>query len=91
MIGHKGEIVVEGPFSNYSAYCRMLSAATECAVVAAQGTTGTSSGAALLALGANVPDTDRDAVAANKEVSMLYRDYARRWRSEVRKRTKAAF
>ncbi len=91
MTGHKGDIVVEGPFSNYSAYCRMLSAATECAVVAAQGTTGTSSGAALLALGANVPDTDRDAGAANKEDSMLYRDYARRWRSEVRKRTKAAF
>ncbi|PUB14295.1 FGGY-family carbohydrate kinase [Yoonia sediminilitoris] len=49
LIGHTGPIVVEGPFARNTAYCQMLVAATGCPVTVANGATGTSHGAALLA------------------------------------------
>lgn len=50
LIGHRGPAVVEGPFARNAAYLDMLAAATGGPVLAAAGTTGTSQGAALLAL-----------------------------------------
>lgn len=49
LIGHGGEIIVEGPFARNRAYLEMLAAATGSPVEAAGSATGTSQGAALLA------------------------------------------
>ncbi|MCU0910250.1 MAG: carbohydrate kinase, partial [Rhodobacteraceae bacterium] len=50
LAGHEGPVVVEGPFARNAAYCAMLAAACGCAVVPSADATGTSHGAALLAL-----------------------------------------
>jgi len=50
LTGHQGPIIVEGPFAANTGYSRMLSAATKCKVLAAESATGTSQGAAILAL-----------------------------------------
>jgi sugar (pentulose or hexulose) kinase len=50
LAGHDGPIVVEGPFARNPAFCAMLAAATGAAVVPSADATGTSHGAALLAL-----------------------------------------
>ncbi len=50
LIGHRGPAVVEGPFARNAPYLDMLAAATGGAILAAGGVTGTSQGAALLAL-----------------------------------------
>ncbi len=50
LIGHKGPVIVEGPFARNSAYLAMLSAATASAIIPTVSATGTSQGAALLAV-----------------------------------------
>ncbi len=49
LIGHRGPIIVEGPFARNRAYLLMLGAATGSEVVPMVSATGTSQGAALLA------------------------------------------
>lgn len=48
LVGHRGPIIVEGPFARNRAYLRMLSVATGCELVPTISATGTSQGAALL-------------------------------------------
>lgn len=48
LAGHRGDIVVEGPFAENTEYLSMLAVATKCAVAGASNATGTSQGAALL-------------------------------------------
>ena len=48
-IGHRGPVIVEGPFARNRTYLAALSQATGCTVEAAGSATGTSQGAALLA------------------------------------------
>lgn len=48
LTGHRGDIIVEGPFSTNICYLEMLAAATNCPVLATRNATGTSQGAALL-------------------------------------------
>ena len=50
LTGHRGVIVVEGPFSRNPDFLSMLASATGCAVRTSGTTTGTAQGAALLAL-----------------------------------------
>jgi sugar (pentulose or hexulose) kinase len=50
LIGAAGPVIVEGPFSRNPTYLRMLAAVTGRPVLAPDGATGTSQGAALLAL-----------------------------------------
>ncbi|WP_204115532.1 FGGY-family carbohydrate kinase [Shimia biformata] len=83
-IGHSGEIVVEGPFNRNEMFLHALAAVTGSKVLAADGATGTSQGAALLA-GRSSPHNmdnlrpfsgsifDRDAVQA---YAMAWRDLA---------------
>jgi sugar (pentulose or hexulose) kinase len=52
LIGHQGEIVVEGPFARNRAYLGMLAAAMATTVRPSPGATGTARGAALLVTGA---------------------------------------
>ena len=82
LIGHRGTILVEGPFARNGAYCDMLSAATGSAVAKAGSATGTSQGAALLAAPGAIsglryadhpPPRARDAMQR----------YARRWAEAV--------
>ncbi|MEQ8445470.1 MAG: FGGY-family carbohydrate kinase [Pelagibacterium sp.] len=87
LTGASGHVVVEGPFARNLLYLAMLAAATDRRVLANAGSaTGTSTGAALLALGANtkpglayaatdLSSGDADAMAA----------YASQWRSAVAK------
>ncbi|SIN99493.1 FGGY-family carbohydrate kinase [Vannielia litorea] len=49
LTGHRGPVVVEGPFARNGAYLDLLSAATGETVAASEGSTGTSQGCALLA------------------------------------------
>ena len=49
LIGHRGPVIVEGPFVRNRAYMAMLSVATGVKVIPAGSATGTSQGAALLA------------------------------------------
>lgn len=48
--GHNGTIIIEGPFAGNPSFCTMLATVTNCTVEASGGATGTSEGAALLAL-----------------------------------------
>ena len=82
LIGHRGEIVVEGPFGRNAEFCRMLSAATGCRVVTAESATGTSHGAALLAMGQATSDTP-ETEATVTETSEDMRRYAGLWRDAV--------
>ncbi|WP_424988886.1 hypothetical protein [Microbulbifer sp. S227A] len=65
LIGHRGEIVVEGPFSRNLSYRRMLRVATGSDVVAMNSATGTSQGAALV-LDGTVRDEGQKAVQSHK-------------------------
>jgi len=80
---HKGPIVVEGPFAGNESFCAMLAAATGCLVETANGVTGTSKGAALLADAqqgfANDPAVNRFAPDSDRTLI----DYAERWRENL--------
>ena len=51
LIGHRGPVIVEGPFARNEAYLAMLAAAMGAPVIAAEAATGTAPGAALLVPG----------------------------------------
>ena len=76
-IGHRGLVVVEGPFARNLPYLQMLSAALGCPVVPSEGATGTSRGAALLASGAGALHLPN---APPVTVPTGFADYAARWR-----------
>lgn len=70
LTGARGEIIIEGPFSRNRTYLEMLHAVTGRRVLAMTGSsTGTSVGAALLALGRNhmLPKTDESPVEVDQE------------------------
>jgi sugar (pentulose or hexulose) kinase len=81
MTGAQGVTVVEGPFAGNAVYRAMLSAATSRPAIAVAGT-GTSIGAALLAL----PDRLRQAEqqTARHESSADMAVYARKWMAKVK-------
>lgn len=84
LIGHRGPIVVEGPFAQNRPYRLMLAAATGSQVEASDSATGTSQGAALLALeghNASLAKPDQDALSF--EETHLLVQYARRWNDHV--------
>jgi sugar (pentulose or hexulose) kinase len=80
LIGHRGVIIVEGPFAKNLPYLHMLTAATNCTVVPSQGATGTARGAAMLITGAAgmAADTTPPVTAPDG-----YASYARQWRDVV--------
>lgn len=83
LIGHRGAVLIEGPFGRNGAYRRMLAAATGCEVIATGGATGTSQGAALLFRGVTPPKP----VAGNPldDLPGSARAYIAAWRAEVGK------
>lgn len=80
LIGAAGAIIVEGPFSENTLFCEMLSAATDRQVMSATGT-GTSVGAALLTCPSDVEFSlaTRKCLPAPEEL----KSYARNWAQAV--------
>lgn len=85
LIGHRGPIVVEGPFGANAVFCQMLSAATGSPVAASDGRTGTSQGAAMLVDAK--PHLRRPTVTIPPTAQM--QDYARRWQMSVEEEARA--
>ncbi|MEM7318604.1 MAG: FGGY-family carbohydrate kinase [Pseudomonadota bacterium] len=79
LTGHRGPIIVEGPFSTNTGYCDMLSASTNCPVIVSDGVTGTSQGAALLALTPSVHPGHPEPRPHGTVTDPVYRAYAQRW------------
>jgi len=83
-IGHDGTIIVEGPFAGNDLFLRMLGVATGSPVVRSSGTTGTSTGAAMLVSGATRPaPAGQEPAAIDPAPSGALADYSARWRSAV--------
>lgn len=80
-IGHAGPIIIEGPFAKNRFYLEMLAATTGSDVCTSSGTTGTSSGAAMLAdessgnrKAQNAPlEIPRDTIRALRQYADLWR------------------
>ena len=88
-IGHDGPIIVEGPFAGNLLYLEMLSVAVGSDVFRASGTTGTSSGAAMLVGNVNTAlRVDDSLVSVSDNSSASLHDYANRWRRTVQQRSK---
>ena len=83
LIGHRGTVVVEGPFARNDAFCRMLAAATDSPVTTAGGATGTSQGAALLAVGTATPVADGPTIRPDDATLDPMRSYAAAWTAAV--------
>lgn len=81
LIGHRGDIIIEGPFAQNTAYLQMLSAATCCIVIASTGATGTARGAALLIAGTQVQTTIPAVATAPPPDG--FAAYAARWTTRV--------
>ncbi|WP_265516461.1 FGGY-family carbohydrate kinase [Nitratireductor luteus] len=85
LIGADGVTVTEGPFAANGLFLRMLSAATGRGVVADPGSaTGTSIGAALLAMGSMVKSGKEDEIVEGP--GRLWSSYGRRWAAEIERR-----
>ncbi|KQV65248.1 FGGY-family carbohydrate kinase [Rhizobium sp. Root1220] len=80
LIGAKGPVVVEGPFSINETYLAVLASLIDRDVIAVPGSTGTSAGAALLA-GIH-PVTGAEQNFVPRDIPGL-RDYRRRWYAEM--------
>lgn len=83
LTGHNGTIIIEGPFAGNSSYCSMLATATNCAVEASGGTTGTSEGAALLVLAAASQPPASDQRQNYRPSNDPLFEYAKTWMSKV--------
>ena len=83
LTGHRGSIIVEGPFGANEGFCRMLSAATGAAVVVGGAATGTSQGAAMLWSGANRLTASEAVDRTVEETGGSFLAYAARWRAAV--------
>ena len=75
-----GPIVVEGPFARNALYVEALSKATERSVIPVASSTGTSVGAALLALGPSERSMPQAGHAAgHHKLPKAFREYAAQW------------
>lgn len=85
LIGHDGQVIVEGPFARNAAYLSMLGVAAASPVLPMAGTTGTSQGAALLVRSAARPEP-RPAPhpLPDPELGPLLSSYAKAWADRVR-------
>lgn len=79
MIGHRGTIIAEGPFTKNRLYLDMLATATDSEVHACKASTGTSIGAAMLAVDGN-PDIPASTYHHPRQDLSAY---ARLWRDLV--------
>ncbi len=84
LIGHRGPVIVEGPFARNAAYLKMLRVATSSPVVPTESSTGTSQGAALLVAPS---DAQRHSTPKlqfpEKKLSDMFRRYAAEWNNSL--------
>lgn len=80
LVGHRGPVIVEGPFARNPSYLRMLEAVTG-PVEVAEGATGTAQGAALLAGKGTAPRTRPVALSPQARAALC--DHAAQWRAAV--------
>ena len=83
LTGHQGPIIVEGPFATNTGYCEMLHAATNCPILVSENATGTSQGAALLALNSGTIWKGKGPVPFRSSNDTNYRAYAEKWRAAL--------
>lgn len=81
LIGARGPVIVEGPFARNPDYLEMLATLRPEGVEIAASATGTSTGAALLSLGAGTPPETR--AVALPAFSGNLAAYAARWRDQI--------
>jgi sugar (pentulose or hexulose) kinase len=81
LIGARGPVIVEGPFARNPDYLEMLASLRPEGVEIAASATGTSTGAALLSLGAGTPPETR--AVALPAFSGNLAAYAARWRNQT--------
>ncbi|NTT84975.1 FGGY-family carbohydrate kinase [Tabrizicola fusiformis] len=81
LIGARGPVIVEGPFARNPDYLEMLATLRLEGVEIAASATGTSTGAALLSLGAGTPPETR--AVALPAFSGNLAAYAARWRDQI--------
>ncbi|WP_422075361.1 hypothetical protein [Sulfitobacter geojensis] len=80
LVGHRGKIIVEGPFARNRVYLQMLSVATRCNVVPMVSATGTSQGAALLVKGSvNSQNAAGASSVPQKPETDRWAEYAGQW------------
>ena len=79
LVGHAGDVVVEGPLTRNRPFLDMLAIGTDTPVFVSESATGTSAGAALLAKSGrvNAGRAIPHRVSAGRRQS--FRDYAERW------------
>lgn len=83
LTGHSGPIFVEGPFARNKGFCGMLAAATSSKVSATENATGTSQGAAMLALDVSPLRPTGEGKTFPPEAYARYQRYAKNWRRAV--------
>ncbi len=81
LTGHDGPIIVEGPFAANTGFCEMLGAATGWPILISESATGTSQGAALLALKSETLPKGLTPKPFKPNEILNAQDYAKRWRS----------
>ena len=81
LIGARGPVIVEGPFARNTDYLDMLAALCPSGVEIATSATGTSTGAALLALGSGAASATRPVRSLDDTPALA--GYAARWRANT--------
>lgn len=88
LIGHQGDVIVEGPFARNQAFLWMLAAASSARVYPIESSTGTSAGAAMLVTGGSIAkDTLLAAALPDEQLGALLASYAQAWRAQQNQRT----
>lgn len=83
-IGHKGKIIVEGPFAANNMYLQMLAEASKVDVYPSLGATGTSEGAAMLVTGSSGRSKDLSGEArCYSPLGGNQADYVRVWQQKI--------
>ena len=86
LIGHRGSVIVEGPFARNSAYLAMLNVASSSPVVPTASVTGTSQGAALLVAPSGAPRHPMPSFPIpDKRMTETLSAYAANWKSRIAK------
>ena len=80
LTGHQGPIIVEGPFAANVSYCEMLHAVTDWPIFLSNSATGTSQGAAQLALSSGIFPEGPRPMPFRSSSDSDYRAYAEKWR-----------
>ena len=84
LIGHRGPVIIEGPFARNAAYLKMLGVAASSPVVPTESSTGTSQGAALLVAPNEAQQHQIPAFPVlDRQVKNAFWHYATEWNNNI--------